>query len=158
MKKSVIMLILIVYIASLCIVGFFGSKIIVYDKNVPVEDIVCLTDGVTLTKDNKNSVIRDKAEPSAQYPEGIEYYYETTYQEGLKIPLIFATKPDNASTGGVYYSMDDNKSYFSYELADNGKTCILAINKNGLSEITVTIESKDKKIKKHIWVRVIPKF
>ena len=158
MKKSVIMLILIVYIASLCIVGFFGSKIIVYDKNVPVEDIVCLTDGVTLTKDNKNNVIRAKAEPSAQYPEGIEYYYETTYQEGLKIPLIFVTKPDNASTGGVYYSMDDSKSYFSYELADNGKTCMLAINKNGLSEITVTIESKDKKIKKHIWVRVIPKF
>lgn len=156
MKKSVIMLILIVYIASLCIVGFFGSKIIVYDKNVPVEDIVCLTDGVTLTKDNKNSVIRAKAEPSAQYPEGIEYYYETTYQEGLKIPLIFVTKPDNASTGGVYYSMDDNKSYFSYELADNGKTCILAIHKNMLSEITVTIESKDKKVRKHIWVRIKP--
>ena len=156
MKKSVIMLILIVYIASLCIVGFFGSKIIVYDKNVPVEDIVCRTDGVTLTKDNKNSVIRAKAEPSTKYPEGIEYYYETTYKKDLKIPLIFETKPDNASTGGVYYSMDDNKSYFSYELADNGKTCILAIHKNMLSEITVTIESKDKKVRKHIWVRIKP--
>ena len=156
MKKSVIMLILIVYIASLCIVGFFGSKIIVYDKNVPVEDIVCRTDGVTLTKDNKNSVIRAKAEPSTKYPEGIEYYYETTYKKDLKIPLIFETKPDNASTGGVYYSMDDNKSYFTYELADNGKTCILAIHKNMLSEITVTIESKDKKVRKHIWVRIKP--
>ena len=157
MKKSVITLILLVYIASLCIVGFFGSKIIVYDKNVPVEDIVCLTEGVTYTKDNPNSTIRKKAEPSEHYPEGIEYYYETVYEEGLKIPLIFATKPDNASTGGVYYGMDEKSSY-SYELADNGKTCIISINKNGYTEITVTVESKDKKIRKYIWIRILPKF
>ena len=145
MKKSVILTILLVYIASLCIVGYFGTKIIAYDMTVHVEDIVCLTEGVTYTKDNPNSTIRKKAE------EGIEYYYETVYEEGLKIPLTFVTTPDNASTGGVYYGIDEKSSY-SYELADNGETCIISINKNGYTEITVTVESKDKKIRKYISV------
>ena len=78
MKKSVVLIILLVYIASLCIVGFFGSQIIVYDTNVPVEDIVCLTEGVTLTKDHKNETIRSYAEPSERFPYGVEYCYETT--------------------------------------------------------------------------------
>lgn len=156
MKKSVIMIILLVYVASLCIVGFFGAKIIVYDKNVPVEDIVCKTDGVVFTKDVDNAVIRAKAEPSAEFANGVEYYYETNYSEGLRIAFTFETKPDNASTGGVDYALQASGRY-SHEIIDDGKTCLITINKNGLTELYLTVISKDKKISKVVYVRVVPK-
>ena len=101
MKKSVVMMILIVYIASLCVVGFFGAKIVVHDKTVPVEDIIWKTESLDpqkekfgLTKDAANAKVRSYAnadDPANELHRVVEYYYETTYKPGLRVVLTFET-------------------------------------------------------------------
>lgn len=154
MKKSVVLTILLVYIASLAIVGFFGSKIIAHDVSVPVEDLYCLTDGVKLTKDSDNEYIRSISEPTDIHPYGVEYIYQVDYSEGLVIELTFDTAPENATNGGVEYSTDDTKSNYSTALSEDGRSFLISINKKGLTELYVMVRSKDKKVTKEVFVRV----
>ena len=42
MKKSVMIIIGIIYVASIVVINFFGMKVFVYNKTIDVEQIVCL--------------------------------------------------------------------------------------------------------------------
>lgn len=157
MKKSVIMMILVVYIASLCVVGFFGSKIVVHDKTVPVEDIICKTEGVILTKDATNPKVRsyaDANDPQNDLGKAVEYYYETTYKKGLKIALTFETIPDNSSLKGVEFSFDKNTDLYKHETQDGGKTLVLEFLEDEPARVFITVSSKDKNVSKMIYVKI----
>lgn len=164
MKKSVVMMILIVYIASLCVVGFFGAKIVVHDKTVPVEDIIWKTEYLDpqkekfgLTKDAANAKVRSYAnadDPANELHRVVEYYYETTYKPGLRVVLTFETIPSDSSLKGVEYTFDKKDADFTSETVDNGKTLVLTFLEDELSQIFITVSSKDKNVSKMIYVKV----
>ena len=55
MKKTLILIILVVYIASIAVVNFFGLEIKVFDGTTYVESIICGT--VTLQNENPEEII-----------------------------------------------------------------------------------------------------
>ena len=59
MKKSVIILIGIIYIASIFVVGFFGMKVKNYNVMVYIEDIECTNEGIR-TEANGNKTLKFK--------------------------------------------------------------------------------------------------
>ena len=54
MKKSVIILIGIIYIASIFVVGFFGMKIKSFDTIIYITDIECTNENVTTKAKDEN--------------------------------------------------------------------------------------------------------
>ncbi len=66
MKKTIIVLILVVYIASIAVVNFFGLEIKIFDGITYVESIEC----ATVTVQNENSVTLSPA----QYLNGIPLF------------------------------------------------------------------------------------
>ena len=42
MKKSVVMLILVIYVASVAVIGVFGMKSVLYDEKIYIEKITCI--------------------------------------------------------------------------------------------------------------------
>ena len=81
MKKSVLILIAIIYIGSIVFVGFFGMKMVSYNPTVIPESVVCINEDMT----------------SKQDEEGEYKTIRLTYQEGLKYQLQWRVYPDNAS-------------------------------------------------------------
>ena len=59
MKKSVIILIGIIYIASIFVVGFFGMQVKNYNVMVYIEDIECTNEGIR-TETNGNKTLKFK--------------------------------------------------------------------------------------------------
>lgn len=59
MKKSVLILIGIIYVASIIIVGFFGMKISVYDQMVYITDIECTNENIRTNADATKTLRHD---------------------------------------------------------------------------------------------------
>lgn len=57
MKKSVIVMIMIIYVASIVFIGFFGMKITAYDEIVYVNEIECINEDAKLKPDGTKTVI-----------------------------------------------------------------------------------------------------
>lgn len=56
MKKSVIILIAIIYITSIVAIGFFGTKIVAYNPTIYITDIECTNDNMRTNDDGSKSV------------------------------------------------------------------------------------------------------
>lgn len=56
MKKSVLILIGIIYISAIVIVGFFGMKVTAYDEMVYITDIVCTNENIRENSDNTKTL------------------------------------------------------------------------------------------------------
>lgn len=56
MKKSVIVLIAIIYVASIFLVGFFGMKLTVYNPIVYITDIECTNEDVVSNADGSKTI------------------------------------------------------------------------------------------------------
>lgn len=56
MKKSVIILIGIIYVASIFVVGFFGMQIKAFDAMVYITDIECTNENVTTNPDQTKTI------------------------------------------------------------------------------------------------------
>lgn len=89
MKKSVIILILIIYIGSIVFVGFFGMKMVSYNPTVQPERIECINSDAKLVipTDENDQPLEDEA------------YKNITlrWAEGLQYQLEWRVYPDNAS-------------------------------------------------------------
>ena len=57
MKKSVVILIGIIYIASIALVGFLGIKHKVFEEVIPVERVELLNEGLEYSEQWKNYVV-----------------------------------------------------------------------------------------------------
>ena len=90
MKKSVIVLIGVIYVLAVFAVSFFGLKTQVYNEKVYISNIEIMNEGVKVTTVGENYVIIDYDEESPYfiiqrkiYPEDattkvVEYVYDTT--------------------------------------------------------------------------------
>ena len=87
MRKSVILVILIIYILSIVIVGFLGIKLKVYDENFYVEKITC-----TNTEARPVSGKTDESR------------IILTYTENLQYQLQFDVQPVNATNKNLSYT------------------------------------------------------
>lgn len=100
MKKSVIITIVVIYIIAIFVVGFIGMEIEVANELIPVENIICVTEG---------------AKKSTSQDAGYDYVINKNYVEGLKIELKCQITPDNATQKKLEYIGEG----FSYSLKVN---------------------------------------
>lgn len=113
MKKSVILIILAVYLLSIVAVGFFGMKVTVYDETIYVTNIEIY--GVTV--DGDDMVLKDDSGT------GVDQYCVIAYEEGLVAFINYRATPDNASNRDVTL------------FTDKESTCA-TVNRNGTVEFT----------------------
>lgn len=114
MKKSVIVLILVIYIASIAIVGFFGAQVVSYNNVVLAERLEITNEDLKTTTDSKG-----------------EYkYIVLTYEDGLAYSLAWKIYPENAKQEVEY--VYDKTSDVAFVNAWGG----VVFNKKG----TITIQ------------------
>ncbi|MCH5152662.1 MAG: hypothetical protein J1F68_01705 [Clostridiales bacterium] len=99
MKKSTIILLLIVFLGSVIIVGVFGMQAIPIDSRVYVTDIIPTS---VVTIDGQSLEIK-KGE-SADY-----YYVMLPYEEGLTVIISTRIEPVDSTNKELTITIDNNK-------------------------------------------------
>lgn len=121
MKKSVIITIIVIYVIAIFVVGFIGMEMEVANELVPVEKIVCVTDGAEKKED-----------------EEYDYLIKSSFEEGLKIELKCQVIPDNATQKKLQYIGEGQ----SFKLTPNSDgTATVEFLKKGSA--TITVKSTD---------------
>ena len=135
MRKSTIIMIAIVYIASIVIISLFGLKMSVYNEFIPVSKIICLNESDDVISKELNG---DSITLKTKFTEP----YNKTLQKGTMIQLYWKVDPDNASKKDVKFVYDENNSRVEfYKTADGEYTgLVLFYNK---TMIDVKIMSTD---------------
>ena len=111
MKKSVILSIIVIYVASFFIVGFFGERSKVYDQKVKVESIECVmakSENNIDTSTTENPVFKSLGET-----EHIAYVFERSFSaadvtNGLQVTLEFKVLPRTATNTNISYTLSRN--------------------------------------------------
>lgn len=116
MKKSVIILIFLIYVASITVVGFLGLKASTYNEVIYVESLEILSD-YSVDRDTGNKYIIFRANGTAK-----------SFQFECKIT------PDNASDKNIIYALDNNTKVASID--ENG---LLTFNVNGSNPVSVKV-------------------
>ena len=98
MKKSVIVLIGIIYILAIVVVSFFGLKIETFNETVYVSEVKYINEGIKLSADGTKYVVITYVDD----PEN-----PTSYQ------LEWRVSPDDASRKIVSFAYDESKSFVS---------------------------------------------
>ena len=108
MKKSVILSIIVIYVASFFIVGFFGERSKVYDQRVKVTAIECVmakNENNIDTSATDNPVFKNLGET-----ENISYVFERSFSvadvtNGLQVTLEFKVLPRTATNTNISYTI-----------------------------------------------------
>lgn len=158
MKKSVILLIAIVYIASIFIVGLMGIQMKVYDKIVYVEEIKYVPLGQL--NEEKSTAEKEYYENSRYQLERLTYGEDgklkqirivQKYEEGISFELAFKVLPDNATIADGFnkqlfkYEWDASKKYIeNEETGESSGTVIYSVNSDGNAVVKFMEEDEFK--------------
>lgn len=112
MKKSVILIISIIYILAIVVVGFIGMEIDFNVKSKYVEEIIIISEDYVKNTDEEKAAT------------GIDGYIQKNYQPGLQVWVKCKVIPDDADWSSVTFNIDNNDG------------CTLIDNKDG----TATVE------------------
>lgn len=101
MKKSVVLIIIAVYILSVCVVGFFGIKMRMYNETVNVESVVI----------NKVSV--DEVEIDIKSDQhGVKTAFKICEADStVTFKVYYDVSPSNATDKSVVFDYTKNASY-----------------------------------------------
>ena len=123
MKKSTLILILVVYVASIVIINFFGMSVKVYDEEVAVSSVTCTNEddpdnGVSITEGSSGTktIVVDFVAPAFDIDENNEPIKDdegnVIFKDGgTTLFLEVDVKPNNAWKKQVDYVYDqDNKN------------------------------------------------
>ncbi|MDY5853881.1 MAG: hypothetical protein SPK28_06650, partial [Bacilli bacterium] len=126
MKKSVILIISVIYILALVLVGT-SLKLAVYNPVVYVTDIEVLNeDYIEYTEENQI--------------EDYKGYIKQKWTDGLKIELKCRAKPYDATNVALNYAYDPTVTFATFEnTSDN--SLIISFTKGG--EVPVTVRAAD---------------
>ena len=105
MKKSTILILVIVYIVSFFLIGLLGQAVRAYDPVVYPESIELVEPDHTAT------VMRDVEDPGK--PNYDYYFIVNPYREGMSITLKATVKPDNTSFPNVNFIRDASNTTFN---------------------------------------------
>ena len=129
MKKSVVFAIAVIYLIAIIVVGFLGQALKVYNENIYVDSIECISDDYKPYKEN-----------SAEFKEGyIGYIQPDEYEDGLQVLIKCRVEPANATYKDLQYISADT-SICTIEKQEDG-TAIATFKKAGT--VTVIIKSTD---------------
>lgn len=109
MKKSTILLLVIVYVLSFLVIGLLGQAVRAYNPTVYPESMT------VVEPDNISEVhtdVRDKDTGEFLY----DYYFVVRdYKEGMSLRLKAEVKPDNTSFPYVDFFKDDSNSSYNLD-------------------------------------------
>ena len=142
MKKTIVIVILVVYIASIAVVNFFGLAIKEFEGVEYVQEIKC--NGITIMDENQKSYGVDKINE-----DGLpEYRFKFVNGEYTKDPESLANNPNvvridyevipHTADGSQVKFVFEEKNYVHFDEAT--QTFVFLRNNRSL---TVTIESTD---------------
>lgn len=149
MKKSVILMILAVYILSVCVVGFFGIKVRMYYETVNVEaiDITTVTDDNgtpytigTTTDGNPMVRVKNVNKGTKENPTIVTFkvYYEITPANATD-PTVLLNYDDSDSNITVTKSPGEQAVIVTFKIEKTSKSLILTIQNNVDTSISSTI-------------------
>ena len=115
MKKSVIVLIAIIYVAAIGLVSFYGLKFKVFEEVVPVESIELLNTGLNTDKNGEPFVVI--------YPDS---------QGRRQYQLEYRVHPDNATDTKVSFAIDSPAN-----AATVSETGLVVFEKSGSAKIFI---------------------
>lgn len=126
MKKSIIILIMVVFLGSVFVVGVFGMQNVPYNERIYVQEIIPTS--VTLSTNEKVEIKQNER----------GYYIRFTYEEGAIVFINYIITPDNASNRHVDITIDNTNDNSNAELLPNR-----GIKFNDSGSIVVTFSSVD---------------
>ena len=132
MRKSTIIFIVVIYIASIAAISLFGMKMSVYNEFIPVTSILCLNEtenGVeVINGEDNNTILKTKfTEP-----------YDKNTQTGTMIQLYWRVEPDNASVKNVKFVYDENNSRVEFYKTEDGEyTGLVLFYKKSMIDVTI---------------------
>lgn len=121
MKKSVIVLIFLIYLASIVFINIFGMKILSYDEQIYTQSIECINSDMTLHS-------------SGEYK-----WVMLNYTDGLTYTIEHRVYPENATNRKATYIYDTSSPYFSID--KNGICTFKNITSSDV--FTVTLKTSD---------------
>jgi len=124
MKKSVLVLILLIYVASIVVIGFFGVQIGTFNVTLYVQDIELLNEEVVLDTNGIDKYIVIQFQP-----------YENEQDNPNYVQLMYKVYPEDATYRGV-----------TFDHADNSKATVNGIGTvifTGRTTLTIYITSTD---------------
>lgn len=131
MRKSTVIFIVVIYIASIAVISLFGMKMSVYNEIIPVTSILCLNetdDNVEVIKDDDNTIIRTKFDTP----------YDKNTQTGTMIQLLWRVEPDNASTKDVKFVYDENNTRVEFYKTEEGEyTGLVLFYKKSMIDVKI---------------------
>ncbi len=165
MKKSVILIIAIVYFASVLIVGLMGLEMRIYNQIVYIEQINYRVEGKKADEQNDNFRISYEKTPDGGYTK--EYVYTKTvenyekgdvlirerYTENLTIELKFDVVPANATETALAYTIPQKDIY---KVNDGVETGWIVLTKNADGNAELAIKKTDEARSKATSVIVKP--
>ena len=123
MKKAVIIIIAIIYIAAIAIVSFFGLKFKTFNEKIYVNSVEITNAGVSFGEDGKYVVIRPNSRG------------ELIYKIDYKIT------PDKATEQEVEFQYDKEISYVA--VGDDGTVVFDKSTMGSRGAVTVTVVATD---------------
>ncbi len=151
MKKSTFILILIVFIASIPIINFFGLNAKVYDEVVNVSAIECINNDdeystVSINKNNKKVIKVTYSDHSEKVKyDGVEYV--------AKLQLKYRVYPDNATTKSVEFVYDTtNEDIMFYKDEKGRENGLIFFKDETMFEVKIkSIDGKERYTSILIW-------
>lgn len=99
MKKSTIIIIILIYLASIVIINFFGMAIFSYDEVIYATKVECINQDMQPNSEGIKQVILN-------------------YSDGLTYRIEHKVYPENVSTKEITYIYDTNNKYLT--INENG--------------------------------------
>ncbi len=137
MKKSVILIIGLIYIISVVIVGFIGLQMRVYNPIIYVEDII-----VSVTNYNETPLSQETKDDL-----GCDYYWKISLNDTIEVTA--SVIPENATNDSVdFYKGEEKKDRDSVSLSYRDNIAQITFNTEDIYYITV--KSSDGSVRKTI--------
>ena len=131
MKKSVVILIALIFIASVVSVSFFGLQFKTFEEIVYVESIELLDENLKVNENGEKYVV-------IRPDENGERKYQIKYR----------VHPDNATEDGVTFAYDEQATYVTVDetgvvtFAKKGVVTVQIIAKDGSAQTSIKIISR----------------
>ena len=156
MKKSVMIIIGIIYVASIVVINFFGMKVFVYNKTIDVEQIVCLN-----KKDEEKGIVVSKFESyNGETGTAITIKFDKPANKnlmtGTMLQLDLRVLPDNATKKELSFTSTASDEKVEFFTDESGKQTGLILFYNSTSIFEVFVKSTDNSnvtIRLKIWAK-----
>lgn len=145
MKKSVLLIVSIIYIISIVIVGFIGIKPKVFNEKIYVQDIVFRFD-------------ENLKEGESDNPD-IDYYFTIKNVENLTFTITAQVVPNNATNKECTFAKaDESKTFYDVSTKYEGEATtatIQCIGSNLLRTISLKVSSTDGNVEMVKYIDVL---